>query len=368
MHTRLILVSGAATLLLLAGLLLPSAGPSAAAPPLPTITPAPGPDDDAIVFIADHDGEWRGYGDGQWDIYILEGGDSEPQRLTFTDSAEDAPALSPDGSQIVFSSDAAGNRDIYVMDRDGGNLRALTDDSREDAYPVWSPDGAQIAFGSMRSGQWAVYVMDAGGMTPPQQVSPEALSWASFPVWSPDGARIAFLASVEGQSEIAVINADGSGFVNVSDHEAGDHGIAWSPDGQQIAFTSWRDDNAQLYVGHVDGSGVRRVTHTPAISIVSLAWSPDGAQLAFTGQDSERDYEWYLYTINADGTDQRVLVDAPGWELEPRFSADGARVYYWSDGASDYAHLDLYAVDAAGGTPERLTFFEGAMPMTGLQP
>ena len=37
------------------------------------------------------------------------------------------PSWSPDGTQIAFTADEAGNDDIYVMNSDGSDLRRLTD-------------------------------------------------------------------------------------------------------------------------------------------------------------------------------------------------------------------------------------------------
>ncbi|MBN1994233.1 MAG: PD40 domain-containing protein [Anaerolineae bacterium] len=81
-----------------------------------------------------------------------------------TDSGADyAPALSPDGRQIVFMSNRESNWDIYRINADGSNLRRLTTDSAQDGLPTWSPNGRAIAFVSNRNGEWAILVMSADG-------------------------------------------------------------------------------------------------------------------------------------------------------------------------------------------------------------
>ena len=52
------------------------------------------------------------------------------------------------------------------MDADGTNIRRLTNDPAEDEYPAWSPDGQQIVFSSNRDGNEEIYVMDADGSNP----------------------------------------------------------------------------------------------------------------------------------------------------------------------------------------------------------
>jgi hypothetical protein len=79
---------------------------------------------------------------------------------------------------------------------------------------------------------------------------------------------------------------------------------AWSPDGRKIAFVSERDRNYGIYVMNADGSGQRRLTGN-ADPNAGQAWSPDGRKIAFLrpgGRTSE------LYVMNADGSGQRRLT------------------------------------------------------------
>ena len=73
-------------------------------------------------------------------------------------------------AQIVFESDRDWDVlqfEIYVMDTDGGNQRNLTNSPRDDKYPAWSPDGKQIVFTSNRDdrngNRRQIYVMNADG-------------------------------------------------------------------------------------------------------------------------------------------------------------------------------------------------------------
>ena len=71
-----------------------------------------------------------------------------PTRLTDNFSENFAPAWSPDGTKIVFTSGVRSDTDIYVMDADGSNVVRLTHDADFEEDPAWSPDGAKIAFRS----------------------------------------------------------------------------------------------------------------------------------------------------------------------------------------------------------------------------
>ncbi len=56
------------------------------------------------------------------------------------------PRFSPDGSEIVYTSDADGADNIWIMETDGSNARAVTSEKfRLLNNPSWSPDGTYIA-------------------------------------------------------------------------------------------------------------------------------------------------------------------------------------------------------------------------------
>ena len=57
---------------------------------------------------------------------------------------------------------------------------------------------------------------------------------------------------------------------------------------------------------NADGSGQRRLTRTAGFEY-SPAWSPDGRKIAFA---SGRDGNSGIYVMNADGSEQRLLMRA----------------------------------------------------------
>jgi len=64
----------------------------------------------------------------------------------------------------------------------------------------------------------------------------------------------------------------------------------------KIAFHSDRDGNWELYVMNADGSNQTRCTNNPAYD-AEAAWSPVGSQIAFV---SDRDGDSEIYVMNAD--------------------------------------------------------------------
>ncbi len=68
-------------------------------------------------------------------------------------------SYSPDGSQIVFTSDRGGRPQLYVMGADGSNPRRISMGDGSYSTPVWSPRGDLIAFTKQSQGQFSIGVM-----------------------------------------------------------------------------------------------------------------------------------------------------------------------------------------------------------------
>jgi dipeptidyl aminopeptidase/acylaminoacyl peptidase len=295
---------------------LPTATPTSKPAATPTRTPTPAPTSrgspGVIVFTSDRDGPYGIYAisaDGSSDVYFL----------SLHPFSEIAPAWSPDGEKIAFTSSRAateprGDLEIYVMNADGTGLMRLTNSPANNGFPDWSPDGQKIAFQSDRDGDYEIYVMNADGTDQKRLTYEPAIDEVAS--WSPDGQRIVFVSNRDGNYEIYLMDADGSNTTRLTDHAADDASPVWSPDGQQIAFVSDRDGNEEIYLMNADGSEVRRITNNPG-SDVFPDWSPDGRQLVFA---SDRQGSYDLYVMNADGSQVQQLTNDQAQDLFPRWS------------------------------------------------
>lgn len=240
---------------------------------------------------------------------------------------------------VVFVSHRDGNPEVYLMRSSGLEPRRLTSDPAPDYSPAVSRDGRYVAFVSERDGNPNVYVVGTDGTGLRRLSEYETPDLA--PVWSPAGDRLAFVtAGADGAGDIAVARADGQGVVNLTSHPAHDHSPAWSPGGTQLAFVSDRDGSPALYAMFSDGGELVRLTsHSGADS--SPAWSPDGRRLAFSWNGD-------VYAMDADGgapqrlTDRtRAAAGATGAYESPAWSPDGSRI------AATW-------VDRPGGRPSEL--------------
>jgi TolB protein len=75
------------------------------------------------------------------------------------------------------------------------------------------------------------------------------------------------------------------------------------------------DGNVDIFVMAVDGTGLQRLTTTAGNDSVP-AWTPDSQQIAFRTTRNDR---WQIFLMNADGSDQRLIIDDVGASQEWAF-------------------------------------------------
>ncbi len=97
-----------------------------------------------------------------WEIWRAGADLSNLTQLTHAPGDDHFGGWSPDGTEIVFSTDRTGNGDVWVMDRDGGDQHPLVDGDGDQAAEAWLPDG-RIVVTDYRGGTPTWYVINADG-------------------------------------------------------------------------------------------------------------------------------------------------------------------------------------------------------------
>ncbi|HET8656111.1 MAG TPA: hypothetical protein VFL93_11390 [Longimicrobiaceae bacterium] len=124
-------------------------------------------------------------------LYDLATGGLRPIARPDLDVHWGLPRWSPDGRRIAVDRWTAGGLyDVVVVDSSGAVLREITRDRAIDHAPAWSPDGRYVVFSSDRTGVPNLYAFDTrDGVL--RQVT-NVLTGADEPDVSPDGRWIAF--------------------------------------------------------------------------------------------------------------------------------------------------------------------------------
>ena len=251
---------------------------------------------------------------------------------------EQSPAWSPDGSHLLFLSDAqkAGQPQLYSAPAAGGAARKLTSLDGVLSAPGWSPDGKSASF---------LFVEGASGLLGPVEAVPPRTGLIDEGFTN---QRLMLMDAASGHPR-AVSPAD----LNVYEY-------AWSPDGRRFAVTAAPgpgDNNwwtAQLYSLEAAGGRMTPLYRPPAdLQIAGPHWSPDGRTIAFvaglmsdqavTGGD--------VFLIGAEGgaprnltAGRRASASSVAWT-----GAGNLLVTEWSGGGSR-----IVSFSAAGGAGEVL--------------
>ena len=167
------------------------------------------------------------------------------------------------------------------------------------------------------------------------------------PNWSPDGKTLVY----NSKGLIYTIPVEGGLPQLLDTGEAkkcnNDHGL--SPDGKFLAVSSQHtpDNKSLIYVLPSAGGAARRVTSKgPSYW---HGWSPDGKTLAYCAQ---RNNEYDIYTIPAEGGDETRLTSAPGLDDGPDYSPDGKYVFFNSERTG---LMKIWRMNADGNDQQQIT-------------
>jgi TolB protein len=179
------------------------------------------------------------------------------------------PSWSPDGTRLVYTRSAPGDRSQRVEEVDlaTGDRRLV---APAGASPAYAPDGASIVFSSPAGQPWSIWQVSRDGGEPRRIVPGAGYADLDNPIYSPDGRTIAFVAAEPfGPGPDQPIVDPVARWLAPISSVASAHPL---PGGR---FSAW--------TARPDGSGLRQAAELFSDSPY-LAWSPDGRYLASWGR------------------------------------------------------------------------------------
>ncbi|NIV12097.1 MAG: hypothetical protein GWN62_12730, partial [Aliifodinibius sp.] len=104
---------------------------------------------------------------------------------------------------------------------------------------------------------------------------------------------------------------------------------SWSPDGSKLVYSSNRDGNWEIYVINADGSNARRLTHLEVADDYFPYFSPDGRKIILMSIDTTGTSA-SVCVIDADGNNLVRLTEEGGYAGDPHWSPDGKKIAFYS--------------------------------------
>lgn len=345
-----------------------------------------------------------------------------PRQLIFEGKRSGEGYFSADGSKLVFQSERDPDHPFYIiyeMDLATGRVRQISRPLGKAtcAWPL--PDGSGYLFASTQadpeapekadeerelreSGQkrryawdydptYDLYVTDRRG----RRVRPLTLTrgYDAEGSLSPDGRWVVFASNRRAYSgelsdaERPLFEEDPASAIDIyrldlskrdaperlTEHVGYDGGPFFSPDGERITWRRFSKDGltAEIWTMNADGSDQRPITSLGAMSWAPY-YHPSGAYIIFTtnlhGFDN---FELYLVDVEGRGAPLRV-TDARGFDGLPVFSPDGQTLSWTSNrgggGAqiylADWDHAAALAALSGAAEPPEPQLSEPKLPVS----
>ncbi len=258
-------------------------------------------------------------------------------------------SLSPDGKYVAgtyLPQEDSANKDIFLLSIDEDRETKLVEHPADEILIGWSPDGRQVLFTSDRTGSigiWTVHVSGGKAVGTPEFIRGNMGNIQPLGM-TRDGKLYYELST--GTSDVFVASIDpATGKVTgqpekvFRQYETFNSTPDWSPDGQFLVCRSSRGKSANespaLLVRSIQTNEVRELTpKTPGgrLMLYYLRWSPDGSSFIGIGRD-EKGQVGALLSVDtqtgeakviarSDQSDGRANIIAPDW------SSDGKYIHF----------------------------------------
>lgn len=302
---------------------------------------------------------------GRYNIWRMDADGSWPVQLTRSEDRHSALAVSPDGKWVIFNADQGGNEmyDIYAVPLEGGDVVNLTNTPTvSETGARFSPDGKKLAFEIKPKvspiTDIAVMDMATRAVTPLTKEATSDNGWQVV-AWTADGAGLIVNRSDIGSTTGTVWRLEASGgppkLLSPAKSKARISAADISKDGRLLSITSNEKGGIdQAALMDVKDGGIRWLSPTPWEQSAG-SFSPDGASV--------------LISTNADGRTDIAAANLQGGPVIKAPLPEGFNTEvgsnqspYTSDGRLLVAHdasntpFDYWVLDRSGKAT-RLTNF-----------
>ena len=180
-------------------------------------------------------------------VWVGRDGRAEPIATDWTRNA-DAVALSPDGRQLAVSIPDGGESHIWIRQLERGTASKLTFQGTANIRPSWTPDGQQVLFATNLAGELALYMRRADGTSDAVSLVRERIQIQQGRMTA-DGAWVVYREGGGSGADIYARRISGDTVrIPLATTEFQETAPMVSPDGRWLAYVSDETGRAEVYV------------------------------------------------------------------------------------------------------------------------
>jgi hypothetical protein len=268
-----------------------------------------------------------------------------PSRLVSAADGETIGSLSvsPDGSTLLYSvilSDA--KEDFRSQLRSSGTSGSggesqLTDGKSLELMPTYSPDGGQIIFSSNRAGRMSIWSMSATGLPGMTQLTLGDTTdlWPSIDAGPK--ARLYYERLADTRPDARLYMTRVGTTIRTDLTSLGGMQPRVSPKGNEILFTHQnpRTGKRDIYRMSDSGGSAENLTNTPDVDEADPVWNRDGTKIAFAsdrGMTADKHHNFDIWVLDLTRPEQPAQITTNGsWDDSPAWDPAGKALYFRSN-------------------------------------
>ena len=257
-------------------------------------------------------------------LWIADTESNHLEPLTNGPHSERYPAVSPDGSRLLYIEHSK-TFDIASVSIEDGSASILVGTGHQEHKPAWAAKQAKLIWVSERSGSPEIWMRSVDGSDRPvittQDFAGGTTSAFNNPALSPEGDRLIYgRIDSAGVIQLWVSALAGGSPARLTNNPPAIAEFAsnWSPDGKEYVYLQVTNGKVNLATVKTSGNATPTVLKRDVNTLFLPDWSPTGEWITY-----HDDRDWEL--ISPDASTVKSLGDIQTYYLA--FSKDGKKLY-----------------------------------------
>ncbi len=269
-------------------------------------------------------------------------------------------SFSPDGTQFAFIR-RNGEKESLLMIADsenGGGERVVSRKNAPEFFSIyelsWSPDGKTVACAKGETNKKNSLRIVAVNVETGEEIPFSDKNWSGADglAWLSDGSGIvaAVFEPATAPTQIWILPYPSGKPYQITNDLNNYGSIGLTADSKILLAGQFETTSGIWLISNINSSPPKAVKQGKHHHFNFLSWTGDNRILYASSASSNRD----IWTINADGSNQKQLTADAGENIQPVASPDNRYIVFSSDRAT-VGVQNIWRMDADGANPVRLT-------------